>query len=336
MRMAILNRFPAILLYCDSTRFCVASQAVWYRMENGPKSKNVKKYWPKNRNGPRPEMGNKWPKNGKKMGFGIIFLFFAIFGPFFPYFGARAIFYFCWPFFSHFGFRPVFHSIPGGLTRNFCASRCGISGDSGPAILGIVRFAIRDSVPLSPDPKGFRKTLPKKRQGFFLSRNPKNLRKERKNGPKKQGPSENRKISSCVLGFFARGFSRKCLHWRGNFWKKFLWDLQEKITSEHRKTQNKALRRGSWTTPCQRPLFSAAEESKEIEKSKDWRIRVQGGPGSVRLRLVHGTVRAVPVFGSDGGSSQISFTLRKFKKKNTHTIKSVSVSVPCITQLFPI
>ena len=25
------------------------------------------------------------------------------------------------------------------------------------------------------------------------------------------------KISSCVLGFFARGFSRKCLHWRGNF-----------------------------------------------------------------------------------------------------------------------
>ena len=54
-------------------------------------------------------------------------------------------------------------------------------------------------------------------------------------------------ISSCVLGFFARGFSRKCLHWRGSFWKKFLWDLQEKIASEDRKTQNKALRRGSWT-----------------------------------------------------------------------------------------
>ena len=29
------------------------------------------------------------------------------------------------------------------------ASRCGISGDSRPEILGIVRFAIRDSVPLS-------------------------------------------------------------------------------------------------------------------------------------------------------------------------------------------
>ena len=27
-------------------------------------------------------------------------------------------------------------------------SRCGISGDSRPAIVGIVRFAIRDSVPL--------------------------------------------------------------------------------------------------------------------------------------------------------------------------------------------
>ena len=62
-------------------------------------------------------------------------------------------------------------------------------------------------------------------------------------------------ISSCVLGFSARGSSRKCVHWRGSFWKKFLWDLQEKITSKHRKTQNKALRRGSWTTLSQRPLF---------------------------------------------------------------------------------
>ena len=33
-------------------------------------------------------------------------------------------------------------------STHFFASRCGISGDSGPAILGIVRFAIRDSVPL--------------------------------------------------------------------------------------------------------------------------------------------------------------------------------------------
>ena len=32
------------------------------------------------------------------------------------------------------------------------ASRWGISGDSKPAILGIVRFAIRDSVPLRFEP----------------------------------------------------------------------------------------------------------------------------------------------------------------------------------------
>ena len=29
-------------------------------------------------------------------------------------------------------------------------------------------------------------------------------------------------LSSCVLGVFARGFSRKCLHWRGSLWKKFI------------------------------------------------------------------------------------------------------------------
>ena len=33
-------------------------------------------------------------------------------------------------------------------SAHFCASRCGISGDSRAVILGIVRFAIRDSVPL--------------------------------------------------------------------------------------------------------------------------------------------------------------------------------------------
>ena len=35
-------------------------------------------------------------------------------------------------------------------THVFAASHCGISGDSRPAVLGIVRFAIRASVPLSP------------------------------------------------------------------------------------------------------------------------------------------------------------------------------------------
>ena len=35
-----------------------------------------------------------------------------------------------------------------GLANSFFASRCRISGNSRPAILGIVRFAIRESVPL--------------------------------------------------------------------------------------------------------------------------------------------------------------------------------------------
>ena len=63
----------------------MASQAAWYRMENGQKSKNVKKKLAKKENGPRPEMGKKWPKNSEQMGFGVIFplsrLFWAIFSP---------------------------------------------------------------------------------------------------------------------------------------------------------------------------------------------------------------------------------------------------------------
>ena len=60
-------------------------------------------------NGPRPEMGEKWPEpeNGHKMGFGVIF----------PPFRAEGHFQFFGQFFPIFGFRPIFHSIPGGLTR---------------------------------------------------------------------------------------------------------------------------------------------------------------------------------------------------------------------------
>ena len=50
--------------------------------------------------------GEKWPKNGKEMGFGVILLFFDIFGPFFPYFGPRAIFYFSANFFPFLDFDP--------------------------------------------------------------------------------------------------------------------------------------------------------------------------------------------------------------------------------------
>ena len=99
----------------------VASQAAWYRMENGPKSKNAKKLaknrkWPPARNGEK--MAPKWQK---KWGLGPFFNFFAIFGPFFPYFGPRAIFYLFGKFAPISGFRPVFHSMPGGLTR-LCGS----------------------------------------------------------------------------------------------------------------------------------------------------------------------------------------------------------------------
>ena len=63
----------------------------------------------------RPSARNrekKWPKNGEKIGFGVIFLclhhFWAIFSPFRA--GPFSIFL---PFFPIFGFRPVLHSIPG-------------------------------------------------------------------------------------------------------------------------------------------------------------------------------------------------------------------------------
>ena len=61
-----------------------ASQAAWYRMENGPKAENEKNISRKKENGPRPEMGKNWPKNGGKMGFGVIFLFFRHFWAIFP------------------------------------------------------------------------------------------------------------------------------------------------------------------------------------------------------------------------------------------------------------
>ena len=55
-------------------------------------------------------MGKEWPKNGEKMGFGVIFLFFfTIFGPFFPPISGHfwAIFEFSANAFPIFGFRPV-------------------------------------------------------------------------------------------------------------------------------------------------------------------------------------------------------------------------------------
>ena len=45
----------------------VASQAAWYRMENGPKSQKWENIGQKIENGSRPEIGKKWPKNGEKI-----------------------------------------------------------------------------------------------------------------------------------------------------------------------------------------------------------------------------------------------------------------------------
>ena len=91
-------------------------QAAWYRMENGPKSKNWKRL-AKIENGPRPEMGKKRPKNGEKMGFGVTFPFFCHFWAIFSPFRAE----------GHYLFFAIFfqlHSIPGGLTRKLRCHFC--------------------------------------------------------------------------------------------------------------------------------------------------------------------------------------------------------------------
>ena len=79
----------------------VTSQAAWYRMENGPKSKNGKKLaknrkWPSAQNGEK--MAQKWRKN-RKITPNPIFLPFL--GHFFPISG-RGPFSIFWPIFSHF------------------------------------------------------------------------------------------------------------------------------------------------------------------------------------------------------------------------------------------
>ena len=61
------------------------------------------KNWQKKKeNGPRPDMGKKWPKNGEKIwDLGSFFYFFAILGHFSPNSG-RGPFSISWPIFSHF------------------------------------------------------------------------------------------------------------------------------------------------------------------------------------------------------------------------------------------
>ena len=67
----------------------------------------AKKIGQKMENGLRPEMGKKnGPKMAKKWDLGSFFYFFAIFGPFLPHFGPRAIFYFLANFFPFLDFGP--------------------------------------------------------------------------------------------------------------------------------------------------------------------------------------------------------------------------------------
>ena len=69
----------------------------WKTGRNPKMAKN----WPKKKMALGPKWGKNGPKIAKKLKNGPKSHFFAIFGPFFPHFGPRAIFYF-WPIFSHF------------------------------------------------------------------------------------------------------------------------------------------------------------------------------------------------------------------------------------------
>ena len=76
-----------------------------------------------------PKWGKKWPKNGEKMGFGVIFLFFRHFWAIFSPFRAEGHFLCFVQFFPIFGFRRVFHSIPGSLTRNSIGCLASLPGN---------------------------------------------------------------------------------------------------------------------------------------------------------------------------------------------------------------
>ena len=67
--------------------------------------------------------------------------------------------------------------------------------------------------------------------------------------------------AAAFWGFFARGFSRKCLRWRGNFWKKFVRFAGENHLRTQRKTHKTKLcaEVPERPLPKERPLFSAAE-----------------------------------------------------------------------------
>ena len=75
-----------------------------------------RKEWQKIENAPRPEMGKKWCKSGKKIEKMVPKPIVS------PFLGHFSLFLFFGYFLPIFGFWPVFHSIPGGLTRKTYAS----------------------------------------------------------------------------------------------------------------------------------------------------------------------------------------------------------------------
>ena len=92
----------------------VASQAAWYRMENGPKHEHRKK-WIEMAHCPKwGKMAPKWRKNRKMTPFPH---FWAILSPFWDV----GHFLLSDHFFLILALQPLFHSIPGSLTRKFMA-----------------------------------------------------------------------------------------------------------------------------------------------------------------------------------------------------------------------
>ena len=74
-------------------RYCIASQAAWYRMESG-RGPKMGKSGRKREMAHGPKIWKKWPKKSKIWEFGSFLYFSAVFGPFCPISGFSSIFYF--------------------------------------------------------------------------------------------------------------------------------------------------------------------------------------------------------------------------------------------------
>ena len=87
--------------FSENVHTVFASQAAWYRMENGPKSNNGKKLAKKKKMTLGPKWGENRPKQAKNGIWGHFSIFLPFLGHFFPISG-RGSFSIFWPIFSHF------------------------------------------------------------------------------------------------------------------------------------------------------------------------------------------------------------------------------------------